>query len=70
MSPTLRRPVIVQDAHARGGSRLSRLVPGARSRQQLAQAQNENARLRRRLRRREARDDLDYLFVMTYGRSG
>src|SRR5215212_5992003 len=70
MSPTVRRPVIVQDAHARAASRLSLLVPGARSRQQLAEAQQENARLRRRLRQRGPRDDLVYLFVMTYGRSG
>jgi hypothetical protein len=70
MSPTVRRPVIAQDPHANGVSRLSLLVPGARSRRQLAQAQEENARLRRRLRRRETRDDLRYLFVMTYGRSG
>jgi hypothetical protein len=71
MSPTTRRPTIIEDRKARGvRSRLSRLVPGARSRRQLAQAQDENARLRRRLRRRESRDDLGYLFVMTYGRSG
>jgi hypothetical protein len=51
-------------------SRLARLVPGARSRRQLADARSEIGRLRRRLDRLELRDDLRYLFIMTYGRSG
>jgi hypothetical protein len=51
-------------------SRLARLVPGARSRRQLADARSEIARLRRRVDRLELRDDLGYLFIMTYGRSG
>lgn len=40
--------------------------------QELADLEAENARLRERLRRVRARDgdDLGYLFVMTYGRSG
>jgi hypothetical protein len=51
-------------------SRLTRLVPGARSRRRLADAQGEMDRLRGRIRRLEPRNDLAYLFIMTYGRSG
>ncbi|MGH3306736.1 MAG: hypothetical protein ACRDOX_03520, partial [Nocardioides sp.] len=71
MTPTARRPIIVEDRQAGGvRSRLSGLVPGARSRRQLVEARREVERLRRRVHRIELRDDLGYLFVMTYGRSG
>jgi hypothetical protein len=71
MSLTTRRPTIVEDRKASGvRSRLSRLVPGARSRRQLVEARREIDRLRDRVHRLELRDDLGYLFVMTYGRSG
>jgi hypothetical protein len=71
MTPTARRLIIVEDRQAGGvRSRLAGLVPGARSRRQLVEARSEIDRLRRRVRQLELRDDLGYLFVMTYGRSG
>jgi Sulfotransferase family len=71
MSPTARRLIIVEDRPASGvRSRLSRLVPGARSRRQLIEARHEVDRLRRRVDKLELREDLGYLFVVTYGRSG
>ncbi len=71
MTPTARRLIIVEDRPAsRVRSRVSGLVPGARSRRQLAEARREIDRLRRRVKQLELRDDLSYLFVMTYGRSG
>ncbi len=71
MTPTARRLIIVEDRQAAGvRSRLSGLVPGARSRRQLVEARREIDRLRRRVHQLELRDDLGYLFVMTYGRSG
>lgn len=51
-------------------TRLSSLVPGARSRRELADAHREIDRLRRRVSRLALRNDLGYLFVVTYGRSG
>jgi hypothetical protein len=71
MTPITRRLIIVK-VRQEGGvrNRLSGLVPGARSRRQLVEARREIDRLRARVRRLELRDDLGYLFVMTYGRSG
>ncbi|MDF1602452.1 sulfotransferase [Nocardioides sp. YIM 152315] len=43
---------------------------GLRARGELARLRQENAALRRRVAALEGRDDLRYLFVMTYGRSG
>jgi len=42
----------------------------ARLRRRVEQAEEERSRLRRRVRQLEVRDDLGYLFVVTYGRSG
>ena len=41
-----------------------------RLRGRLERAEEERARLRRRVQQLELRDDLGYLFVVTYGRSG
>jgi hypothetical protein len=71
MTPTARRLIIVEDRQAGGmRSRLAGLAPGARSRRQLVEARREIDRLRRRVHQLQLRDDLGYLFVMTYGRSG
>lgn len=71
MTPIARRLIIVEDRQSSGvRSRVSGLVPGARSRRQLVEARREIDRLRRRVKQLELRDDLGYLFVMTYGRSG
>lgn len=64
--------------------RLMQVLPGRRTRQELAEARETVRRLRRRVRqlsrrvetlqrrvrRLRPRDDLGYVFVMTYGRSG
>src|SRR5215208_3708784 len=75
MTPTTRRLIIVEDRPDNGvrngvRSGLARLVPGARSRRQLVEARREVDRLRRRVDRLEVRQDLGYLFVVAYGRSG
>ena len=57
-------------AATRAVRRLAGLLPGRRARRELEEARRATRRLQQRLESLRPREDLGYLFVVTYGRSG